>query len=57
MQLQKIRIHQKLDFHFEKEIEDPKLQIPPLLFIILVENAFKHGIEPAANAAYLQPQT
>ena len=54
VQLQKIRIHQKLDFHFEKEIEDPKLQIPPLLFIILVENAFKHGIEPAANAAYLQ---
>ena len=47
VQLQQIRLHKKLDFKFDKEIADEKLQIPPLLFITFVENAFKHGIEPA----------
>ena len=45
--LQNIRLHKKLDFSFEKNIDDLSLKIPPLLFINLVENAFKHGIEPA----------
>lgn len=53
IQLQQIRLHKKLDFHFEKEILDPTLQIPPLLFITFVENAFKHGIEPAEGACFL----
>ncbi len=47
IQLQQIRLHKKLDFKFDKQIVDEKLQIPPLLFITFVENAFKHGIEPA----------
>ena len=47
IQLQQIRLHKKLDFKFEKEIANEELQIPPLLFITFVENAFKHGIEPA----------
>lgn len=51
--LQKIRLHQQLDLQFTKEILDDKLQIPPLLFIILVENAFKHGIEPAEKQCFL----
>ena len=51
--LQQIRLHKNLDFHFEKDIEDPGLQIPPLLFITFVENAFKHGIEPAEGKCFL----
>ena len=53
IRLQQIRIHQKLDFRFDKEIADEQLHIPPLLFITLVENAFKHGIEPAEEACFL----
>ena len=53
VQLQSIRLYKKLDYHFEKDINDPTLAIPPLLFIILVENAFKHGIEPAENSCFL----
>lgn len=51
--LQRIRLHKRLDFRFEKDITDEKLPIPPLLFITLVENAFKHGIEPAEGAGFL----
>lgn len=51
--LQKLRRYKELDFQFEKDIENQKAGIPPLLFIILVENAFKHGIEPAENESFL----
>lgn len=53
IQLQQIRLHKNLDFKFEKEIEDASIEIPPLLFINLVENAFKHGIEPAEGDCFL----
>ncbi len=53
IRLQQIRLHKHLDFRFEKDIADEKLHIPPLLFVILVENAFKHGIEPAEEACSL----
>ena len=53
IRLQQIRLHKHLDFRFEKQIEDPKFQVPPLLFILLIENAFKHGIEPAEEDCFL----
>ncbi len=53
IQLQQLRLYKKLDFQFEKSIANEQLAIPPLLFITFVENAFKHGIEPAENACFL----
>lgn len=53
IQLQSIRLYRKLDYHFDIEVKDQELRVPPLLFIILVENAFKHGVEPAENDAFL----
>lgn len=51
--LQRIRLHKHIDFSFKKEIEHPDLLIAPLLFIILVENAFKHGVEKAEQQCFL----
>jgi len=51
--LQLIRLHKKVDYRFEEHIENESVAIPPLLFIILVENAFKHGIEPAEYNGFL----
>ncbi|MEJ5996378.1 sensor histidine kinase [Pedobacter sp. Du54] len=53
IQLQQIRLKKQLNFRFEKNIGDENLQIAPLLLIVLIENAFKHGIEPAENEAFL----
>ncbi|MBX2874454.1 MAG: sensor histidine kinase [Saprospiraceae bacterium] len=53
VQLQQIRLHKKLDFQFEKNLAGPIPDVAPLLFIVLVENAFKHGIEPAEKPCYL----
>lgn len=53
VQLQQIRLAKKLDFKFEKSIDNEHLNIPPLLFITFVENAFKHGVEPAENECFL----
>jgi LytS/YehU family sensor histidine kinase len=51
--LQQIRLHQKLDLAIYKNISNKDLTLAPLLLIILVENAFKHGIEPAEGSAHL----
>jgi LytS/YehU family sensor histidine kinase len=53
LELQSIRIHRQLDFQFREEVADSSLRLPPLLLIILVENAFKHGIEPAEGDCFL----
>ncbi|MBQ6201196.1 MAG: sensor histidine kinase [Prevotella sp.] len=42
--LMKIRLPQSVDVKFEKDLENPNTKVAPLLFISLVENAFKHGI-------------
>ncbi len=53
IQLHQIRSVKTLDYRFEKHLSVTGLQIPPLLFILFVENAFKHGIEPAEKECLL----
>lgn len=49
LQLQSIRLKGKLDLSFELDIRDETFRIAPLLLIVFIENAFKHGIEPVGN--------
>ena len=52
--LQKIRIKKKVDISFTLSIDNYKTKIAPLLFIILVENAFKHGVEKILKQGYVK---
>lgn len=54
IQLQQIRLKQKPLIEFVKEIREPVPPVAPLLLIVLIENAFKHGIEPAEDSAYVK---
>jgi len=54
IQLQKISLRKTLHFEFEKHITNDQIDIAPLLLIVFIENAFKHGIEPAEDAATLK---
>ncbi|WP_245949197.1 sensor histidine kinase [Lutibacter citreus] len=52
IELHKIRYKKTVDISFKHEI-DTSLSIAPLLFIILLENAFKHGIETLTENAFI----
>ena len=51
--LHKIRYHKKVDIQFTDSIIDNDA-VAPLLFIILLENALKHGVESLSDSAYIK---
>ena len=51
--LQMIRVHKTVDLKLDFDIENEELEMSPLMFIIIIENAFKHGIEPAGHSSTL----
>ena len=52
IELHKMRYHKKIDISFDSEIQE-NTKVMPLLFIILLENAFKHGVENLRENAYV----
>ncbi|AXT19629.1 sensor histidine kinase [Flavobacteriaceae bacterium AU392] len=53
IEIHKIRYQKKVSITFEKNISNEELQVSPLLLIMLLENAFKHGIESLIDNAYI----
>jgi len=51
--LQTARYHKKIEIDFHADIKNPKTKIAPLLFIVLLENAFKHGVEQLTEGAFI----
>ena len=51
--LQTGRFHREIDIDFSKKINNPNEEVAPLLFIILLENAFKHGVEKATENTFI----
>ncbi len=45
LSLEKIRLSDSIDIQFETSLDNDDIKIPPLLFIPMIENTFKHGIE------------
>jgi len=52
IELHKIRYQKNVDIRFTQEV-DADVQVAPLLFIILLENAIKHGVENVRNNAFV----
>jgi LytS/YehU family sensor histidine kinase len=48
--LMKIRLSANVDVTFTHNVDVPGVRIAPLIFISLVENAFKHGISPTEQS-------
>ncbi|MBX2897948.1 MAG: histidine kinase [Cyclobacteriaceae bacterium] len=53
MDLHRMRYHKAIAIHFDIDAEDRSVKIMPLLFIIMVENAFKHGVEKLRRDAFV----
>lgn len=47
------RYHKEIDIQFNDHIENDCTPIAPLLFIILLENAFKHGVEILTDHSFV----
>lgn len=54
IELHQIRYLDKVDITFTQEVEDSTQRIPPLLFINLLENAFKHGVESQSSGQFIR---
>ena len=52
IELHKMRYHKEINIDFKYEIEE-NYKVMPLLFIILLENAFKHGVERLRDSAFV----
>ena len=53
MDLHRMRYHKTIDTRLDTDVEDRSVKIMPLLFIIMVENAFKHGVEKLRAEAFV----
>ena len=53
MDLHRMRYHKAIDIRYDIDAEDRSVKIMPVLFIILVENAFKHGVEKLRADAFV----
>ena len=52
IELHKMRYHKEINVNFQVQIEE-EYKVMPLLFVILLENAFKHGLENLHEGAYI----
>lgn len=52
--LQKMRHHNRGEISFEKEITNDRLQVAPMILIVFLENAFKHGFDLLEKDAFLK---
>ncbi len=53
VELHRMRYHKDIDIKFSTSIDDNHYQVMPLLYIILVENAFKHGAENLREESFV----
>ncbi len=52
--IQLMRYKKKVTVDFDKNLHNPNASVAPLLFIMLLENAFKHGVESLTDKAFIK---
>jgi sensor histidine kinase YesM len=52
-EIQKIRLSNTAEIHFESKIDELSYSVIPLLFINFLENTFKHGAEFMIKGGYI----
>ena len=53
IELHRMRYHKEIDIQFSIDIKEETIPVMPLMFIILLENAFKHGVENLRENAFV----
>ncbi len=53
IELQTLRLHKNVTINFDKNNIENSVEIAPLLLIIPIENAFKHGVDSILENAYI----
>jgi LytS/YehU family sensor histidine kinase len=56
IELHKMRYRKQIDIKIVLGVDDPEFEIMPLMFINLIENAFKHGVENLRKDAFVHIQ-
>ncbi|MBW1298567.1 sensor histidine kinase [Aquimarina litoralis] len=54
IEIHQLRYKKEVHISFEKFIDNDQIKIAPLLFIMLLENAIKHGVESMISKAYIK---
>ncbi len=52
IELERIRVDEKVKIDFDVNLSNPNIQIAPLLFIPLVENIFNHGLHKQSESDF-----
>lgn len=54
IELHQMRYHKEIQVDFNAQIQNGDYKVMPLLFIILLENAFKHGVENLIHDSFVE---
>lgn len=54
IELEKIRFSNRVDLNFNTDLKSQGIQIPPMLIIPFIENAFKHGVAKSVEKSWIK---
>ncbi len=54
IELEKIRFSNRVDINFTTDLKSQGIQIPPMLIIPFIENAFKHGVAKSIEKSWIK---
>ncbi len=56
IELNQMRFGDQLQLTFSAEVDDDQVRLPPLMTVVLLENAFKHGVARLGATAWIRMQ-